>query len=546
MFIVLGRNLLSGKGYTLNGLPNATFPFGMPVAAGVFLKLTGSARWSANLATIVFGSLGVIPVYLIARELWGRLCAVTAAILYAGFPALLFLVPYCTYSERLYAGSEAVFLFFILSAACVAVIMMRRPTLALGAAFGFFGGIAFQVRQEALAYFLPLAAAVCILGCAPRRPSRLRALAAVAAALVVFAIIAAPFVLWVRSVTGRWSLGPRFPTTFRMRKSLENVVKSGQWGPALKEYFGPAADDSALENPYYGVAEYHRPKFLRGDYDLPTSEVLAAVDPANLPRAWSLIWRQLMPPGAWILVLVGFVSAVAERKWRVLAVTAAIALPTAFVAAVLYALARFYLVLPLVLLFFGARGVDLCAQGAVRLLGFAVRTPRRATAVYVLIPLVLSLWFAEGTLQEARLLGRDYDNFERRVEMQLDEFIPILQTLAPPRSRLVGFQPVLEACAGVTWLAMPEAEPARIVSYSRKRKADFLLVRNTDGYWVGYSADDVISILGEESVVLDREFSGDRFVLFDLRPAGGADPTAVEGDGEAIDEEEVAIPALTP
>ena len=105
MFIVLGKNMLSGKGYTLNGLPNATFPFGMPLAAGVFCKLTGNARWSVNLATLVFGSLTILPVYLIARELWGRLCAVTASLLYAGFPALIFLVPYCRYAERLYAGS---------------------------------------------------------------------------------------------------------------------------------------------------------------------------------------------------------------------------------------------------------------------------------------------------------------------------------------------------------------------------------------------------------------------------------------------------------
>ncbi len=517
MFIVLGRNMLSGKGYTLNGLPNATFPFGMPLAAGVFCKLTGNARWSVNLATLVFGSLTILPVYLIARELWGRLSAVTASLLFAGFPALLFLVPYCHYAERLYAGSEAVFGFFLLSAAYTAVVLMRRPTVAVGLAFGFFAGLAFQVRQEALAYFLVLAAFVVLTGCLSWRKKGTKVLASAGAALVVCAVIAAPYVLWVKSVTGQYGLGPRFFTTFRMRVPLEIVAQSGKWGPALKEYFRPAGDDSTLETPYYGVDEYHLARYPSGEYHMPFSVILGELELRNISRAWKRVWQLLMPPGAWILVLVGLAWTLFERNWRTLALVAALAAPTALMAMLLYVLARFYLVFALALLFLGARGVDLCAQGAATLAAPFARTPRRAAAVYLVIPLALSLWLAQGTLVKARALGRNYDRFERRLEMQLDEFAPVLASVAPEGSRLVTFSPILEVRTGLVWLAMPEAEPTRIASYAKKRAADFILVRNTDGFWMKYKPDDFLPLFGEDRVVIDRMFSGDRYVVFDLR-----------------------------
>ena len=128
MYIVLGKNLVSGAPYYLNGLPNVTFPFGMPLLAGAFWKLTSSARWAVSLPTAIFGALGVVPIYLICRDIWDRLAGFTAAVLYAGFPALLFMSPFCRYSERLYAGWKrfSPFSFFRPGASCSGRCKRRR------------------------------------------------------------------------------------------------------------------------------------------------------------------------------------------------------------------------------------------------------------------------------------------------------------------------------------------------------------------------------------------------------------------------------------
>jgi len=517
MFIVLGRNLLEGRGYTLNGLSNATFPFGLPLVAGAFYRLTGGARWALNLPTAIFGALGVIPVYIIARDLWDRLTGLSAAILYAGLPALLFLVPFVPYGERLYAGTETVFSFFILSAAAVFVRLMRRPTISAGLALGFFSGLSFQVRQDALGYFAVFL--VCAWVWASLRAGRLfhrRAVSAAAAACLVFAVLAAPFLFWVRHVTGRWSLGPRFATTFRMRGALEAVVQEDRWGEALEAYFSTNEENSQLESPYYGVGDYHRRRFAAGDYDLSAGAVLGGLEPANLARAWRLVWRRLLPPGAWVPVLVGVVSAVFERRRRALVFLGAAALPNAFVAMALYVLARFYLVFALGLLFFGARGVDLCARGAVRLLPRGWRRVRAAAFVYSVLPLSIALVFATATIQRARVLSNRYDNFERHLESQVGQFMPVLREVVPPGARVVAFSPVIAARADVTWLALPAESPADIVEYARNRRADFIVLREIDGYWRGYGVDDFVRILGGESALVDDIFAEARWAVFDM------------------------------
>lgn len=517
MYIVLGKNLLSGSGFTLNGLPNVTFPFGMPLLAGAFLKIAGSARWAVSLPTVIFGSLTVIPLYIIARDIWGRLSGLTAAMLFAGFPALLFLIPYCPYAKRLYAGSEAVFGFFIISAACVFTKALKGPSPSLGLALGFFAGTAFQVRQDALGYIAAFLVMLYLFAAVrDRKTFHAAALKTVLAAAVVFALLAAPHVLWVKHVTGRCSLGPRFPKTFKMRDSLDKVVRYDRWDDALMEYFRPNEDNSQLEAAYYGVAPYHRAKFQRGAYTVTTGEVIRGLRLSQLPSAWHMLWRVLMPRGAWIFVLVGLGSALVERKWRVILLPAALSVPTAFVAMALYVQGRFYIVFAVGLLLLGARGVDICARRAVELLGIAGRSAKASTAICLGIPLAIALWGAYGTLARAHGRRQLFDRYERRTEMQLVELVPLVGQVIPPGARLVAWDPLFEAKLPVTWLAFPKASPAKIAEYCRKRKADFVISRPGDGHG-RFSQSQIIEALGPDKIVLDRVLSGDRYILFDLR-----------------------------
>jgi 4-amino-4-deoxy-L-arabinose transferase-like glycosyltransferase len=532
MFIILGKNLLSGNGYRLNGLPSATFPFGMPLISGAFWRLTGSAVWAAAFPTALFGALAVVPLYLVVREFWGRLSGFVAAILYAGTPSLLMVSPFCPYAFRLYAGSEGAFIFFVLFAGYLAVRAMRKPSATLGLALGFLAGAAFEVRQDALGFFAVFLAGVYLYPAVrARRVFHWDAFKAAAWAAVAFAVMAAPFVLWVKHVTGRYSMGPRFAQTFRMRRELETAVYDNVWGPALKIYFQPNEDNTCLESPYYGVTDYHRQKFAAGDYDLSPRELVDGMDAAGVLRAWRMIMGGLMPRGAWILVVVGLISAVAGRRWRLLIFAAGFAAPTAFVATALYTVMRFYVPFVPVMIIFAARGADLCGRGLVRIFPGTASNRRLAAGVYFVVPFAIALTLAQREIEAQRLMSNDNQNYELMIVRRQEALKPALAEHVAPGSQVVAFAPALELRSEVEWLAVAAAPPDRLAEYCYNRGADFLLLRAGSGYWEGYTLDEAVDVIGAERVVFDGEFAYERFVLFDMGKGSSEAKRVDAGEG---------------
>ena len=519
MYIVLGKNMLSGSGYVLNGLPNATFPFGTPLVAGAFYHLVG-ARWALNLPTAIFGALAVLPVYLIMRAAWDRAAGAVAAILYAGLPPMLFLVPYCPYSLRLYSGSEVIFSFFVLSAAYAFLLVAREPKARYALAMGFFAGAAAEARQDGAAYFLLFAAlAWAFAAVRTRRVFPRETIKAIVLAAIVFAVLVAPFYVWVRSVTGKWYSGPRYYKTFVMRAELDRVINGDDWRGAIAEYFAPTADDSEIETSYYGVAPYHRANIEAGREDLSAATVLRSLRPRSLVAAWRLLWSGLLPRCTWIFALVGLVSAAWGRRWIFLAAVAALVLPSAWVTMTLYVLGRFYVVPALAMLLLAARGVDVCVRAGLGLISrlVSIESPRAAAAAYLAVPVALSVLLAWTTLTRARELRQDRSNYERALEDKTELFVSEAGALMPPGSRVVAWAPSVEAYMDVTWLAYPSSDAERVVDYARKRGADFLVVRGASGYFRGYQANDVIKAAGASRIVFDQELSRERFVILDLR-----------------------------
>ena len=89
-YYILGRNLFSGNGYTLNGLPHTAFGPLYPflVGAGSFFGLP--MRLATCGVTAVLGALVVVPVYLLARDIYGKRAARLSAGVAALWPSLFF------------------------------------------------------------------------------------------------------------------------------------------------------------------------------------------------------------------------------------------------------------------------------------------------------------------------------------------------------------------------------------------------------------------------------------------------------------------------
>jgi 4-amino-4-deoxy-L-arabinose transferase-like glycosyltransferase len=200
MYLLLGYNLLSGNGFTYYIYPELAFPPFYPVVAGLFHLLIGDFENASNLAYALFGGLLLFPVFVLARRIYGLHTAWLAVVLVALFPVLNINV--------LYWGSmtEPLYVFLIYGGLAVLLAGLEDNRLGMFAAAGMFFGLAYLTRPEAVAYvglFGLLALGWLI---KDRGFSSFRPWSAVGLFVLSFTLLAAPYIWYLHTHTGKWML----------------------------------------------------------------------------------------------------------------------------------------------------------------------------------------------------------------------------------------------------------------------------------------------------------------------------------------------------
>ncbi len=221
IYLLLGINLLSGKGYTSWEAPELHFPPLYPLVAGASYLLTRDLEWAGNLPYAVFGGLLLIPVFALARRIYGTRTAWAACIFVALFPALNVSV--------LYWGSmtEPLFLFLLFSGAAALLAGLETGRLPVLAAAGGLLGLAYLTRPEAVGYFAVSCFAVLLW---PANGSsiatRLRKAAIFSG---VFLLLAAPYVLYLKQHTGQWMLSGKGSLSWELGGERGQTGKGYDW-----------------------------------------------------------------------------------------------------------------------------------------------------------------------------------------------------------------------------------------------------------------------------------------------------------------------------
>lgn len=170
--------------YAEPGSPSAFRPPAYPYALAATKVVAGEGFTAGRLLGALLGTLSVLLVFLIARELWSRRIALVAAALAAAFPPLLF--------ADTALLSEVLFTPCMLGMAWAALRAGRSPQarrwlLAAGA----LTGLAMLTRSSAVALLLPLAVAAW----RTSRHDRRAAAGSVALALLAAAVVVAPWTI---------------------------------------------------------------------------------------------------------------------------------------------------------------------------------------------------------------------------------------------------------------------------------------------------------------------------------------------------------------
>jgi 4-amino-4-deoxy-L-arabinose transferase-like glycosyltransferase len=210
----IAENLLSGRGYAaMRGVGKQfLYPPLCPILIALFSMVTGNSELAGRLMSVVFGSVWVIPLMLIARACFDELSGVITGTLVALSPAAI-AISGTVQSEPLYLACQAAGIYFALR---IAPEQTKIPCYLAGLSFG----LAYLVRPEAAIYVVLTALFIVLPG-----GGRLSLRVVPAARFVlVFLLTILPYVAWLSVETG----GLRFEG-----KSVSNYLEARAWAQHL-------------------------------------------------------------------------------------------------------------------------------------------------------------------------------------------------------------------------------------------------------------------------------------------------------------------------
>lgn len=493
-YLLLGENLWSGRGFTLSGRTHVTFSPLYPVLAGGVGKLVGSAVWGGRLVSAVASALLLLPAYALFRRAGGRTIARPGVVLLAVVPSLITFVPFWS-GRELYQGSEPLYhllLFGGLALAARAALDAGegwRPRLvpALGSGLAF--GLAYLTRPEAL---VVAGAAALAAGLARGlRSRRVReALAVAGLAGVVAAGVAAPYVVHLHDVLGRWTLSGRAvrwtpPTAAggsaggeagREVDAITRLVWRGDQVDYIYDNYTLDASGRQIRSAYWGVLPEPRaggePEWNR--LPPPDQAVRPPPDPEayTLPKLYLRTLGIVFPPPLWPLVLLGLFWPRRGRRRRLgeLVGFAPVWLASAAVAVGIYVDPRNHLILAPTLAFYAAAGVVGIAGivgGRTRAVGrrFLGRVATGGVAAVLLFIVLRWAYLAWVVGSPHHLVARENRAVGRVVAERTD-----------PATTVMSWHPGIALYARRDWRVLPYEPLPQVVRYGAARGIDVAIL----------------------------------------------------------------------
>ena len=248
-YLWIGQSLWAGHGYNFFGYSGAHFPPLYPALAGGLALLTGSLLKASDLVYIVAGALLVLPLYYLVRATVHATAAWMTGLVVALYPALASgVLAWGTMTEPLYLlwVGLAVWLLFL---ALDRSPGRAREVLLLGAALG----LAYLTRTEALVLGVAMFG-LFFVGRLFRRDRFLPVAGRLAAGILVFVLVASPYLVYIRRETGHWNLtgaaGMAFVSMTGLAENDPSAFDRSTWelDPASGEVyiFAPSSETEPL------------------------------------------------------------------------------------------------------------------------------------------------------------------------------------------------------------------------------------------------------------------------------------------------------------
>lgn len=208
-YLWLGRNWLTGRGYSFTGYTDVHHTPMYPLLTGLLYLVTRDMALSSRICYILFGAGLSLPLYGIAREIYDRRAGHVVMALAAVYPALTAAV--------LFWGTmtEPPYYFFIYAGVYFALRAMRDHRVPWTSFLaGLCLGLAYLTRPEAIAHVLAIGAVLVITRLWERRLLTSKTLAHLGLYALGMLLILLPYAYYTYLHTGSWMVSEKAGVTF--------------------------------------------------------------------------------------------------------------------------------------------------------------------------------------------------------------------------------------------------------------------------------------------------------------------------------------------
>jgi 4-amino-4-deoxy-L-arabinose transferase-like glycosyltransferase len=456
----IAQNLRGGVGYVgMMAGPQLLFPPLYPVLIAGLSFITGDVALAARLVNVLAGALLVLPAFVSAWAVHGRRAALIITLLITFHPLLVALST-STYSECLYAT-------LLFSELCFGLLWQQCKKSRDAILAGFFGGLAYLTRPEALAYPLVLMVVI-LISTVIRRENRKQALLQTVCMLICVAALASPYVAYLWRHTGQFRLEGKSEVNYAIGARLNSGLSRNQatWGISQNgDPEGPLLDP----NRYLGSKPY--PKHIAG--------MLQYLITSGRRNLWELRHLAAFAPLFWPLLATALFAFLphtwsrerAQHEILPISFFVFVCLPLGI--APVFSVRRLLLpVIPLALLW-SSKGIGEVSARAPSVFRKAENQSGRFKRIGSIIAAaagLLVLFFAASSLQ------RFPELLSTRIDVAMKEAGLWLRQYDPGPKRVMDTGTIVSYYSGGTWLPMPSAGVPLSLKYIDKENPNYLVL----------------------------------------------------------------------
>ncbi|HUU39294.1 MAG TPA: glycosyltransferase family 39 protein [Candidatus Desulfaltia sp.] len=460
-YLLLARNLVNGNGYGFNGLPNIIFPPFLPLAIASIYIFIHNLQLSLNIITALSGTLLGVIVYLIARKKISRLASYGCFLL-ALFSQELnaFLPAALRYTEVLYRGSDILNCFLVLASVYCLILLVEKDRYLPATLAGLTLALAYLTRPEGFILFVGYLILLILL-----KSFSLIALSwkRLTCFLLIFVAFTFPYVFYLRTITGQWTLSGKISASQRYRTALLQVILKENWQAFEKTHYSLNSAATEMNDLYFG---YHRESDKVQDM---------AAEPID-ERVWSnlrLYWiipKTLVPLQFLPFFLLGLGAGLAnliKKRSRPDLLLLSLLPYSLVIEALSYPIPRHHLFLVPVVILYGGQGALLFSSWVSR-----KNEVTKRKVLFLVFAVLFLLGINDQIIYSSKnLLNNPLFASARKIEFS------VAQRLKEARTEVVmSSHPNIAVWASSDWQVLPRAPLPAQIEFARNKRVDYAVL----------------------------------------------------------------------